>query len=227
MKRLFITGGSGDIGKAIINVFEDNDYTIIAPSRKELDLEKLTEIDKYFHQENIDIDVYIHSAGHNDLVKFQDASNSEIERSLKINSLSFLRIMTHFRKILVTKKRGSVLVISSLYGTLARHGRLPYVLSKHSLMGIVKTLAIELGPYNININALSPGFVDTKMTRKNNDNQKIQKIKNSIPLGRLASTKDIANVTHFLCSDMSKYINGQNIIVDGGFSSGGFQALLD
>ena len=94
-------------------------------------------------------------------------------------------------------------------------------------MGIIRTLAIELGPYNINVNALSPGFVDTIMTRKNNDDQTIQRIKNSIPMGRLADTEDIAKVAYFLCSDLNTYINGQNIIVDGGFSVGGFQGLLD
>jgi len=116
-----------------------------------------------------------------------------------------------------------VLVISSLYGFLARSGRLPYVISKHGLNGAVKTLAIELAPYGVLVNSLSPGYIGTKMTYQNNSEETIAKLVLGIPLGRLGSAEDIAEVAEFLCSKKNKYINGQDIVVDGGFSIGGFQ----
>ena len=75
---------------------------------------------------------------------------------------------------------------------------------------------------NIKVNSLSPGFVDTKLTRKNNDNQKIKEWENKIPLNRLANPNDIAEVAYFLCND-NKYITGQDIVVDGGYTIGGFE----
>lgn len=121
------------------------------------------------------------------------------------------------------KRQGHILAISSLYGTISRRGRLAYAASKHALNGIVKTLACELGEYNILVNSLSPGFVDTVMTRKNNSKEQIDAITGKIPLGRLADVNDIANIAYFLCSSENSYITGQNIIADGGFMAEGGQ----
>ena len=114
-------------------------------------------------------------------------------------------------------------MISSLYGFLARKGRLPYVISKHALNGAVKTLAIELAPFGIIVNALSPGYIATKMTYQNNSPEKVAKFVEGIPVGRLGDPGDIAEVAAFLCSRKNRYLTGQDIVVDGGFSVGGFQ----
>ncbi len=123
-------------------------------------------------------------------------------------------------------KYGRVLAISSLYGSVARSGRLAYVSSKHALEGVIKTYACEFGKKNILFNCLSPGFVNTKMTRKNNSKVTIKKIISRIPLNRLARTIDIAQTAYYLCSDKNTYITGQNIIVDGGFMAEGGQHSL-
>ena len=116
------------------------------------------------------------------------------------------------------------MIISSIYGFPARNGRLPYVASKHALVGIAKTLAIELGPSNILVNAVSPGYVDTKMTSANNDAATIERFRAGIPLGRLAEPAEIADVVAFLCGGGNRYLTGQDIVVDGGYSIGGFQS---
>ena len=88
---------------------------------------------------------------------------------------------------------------------------------------MIKTLALELAPQGIKVNALSPGFVATRMTYQNNSTETIDKIKSRIPLGELAKPEEIANVALFLCSKSNTYITGQTIIVDGGYTIGGFE----
>ena len=118
-----------------------------------------------------------------------------------------------------------ILGISSLYGNISREGRAAYAMSKHALNGLISTLALELGPSGILCNTLSPGFVKTKMTLKNNTPETLAALERKIPLGRFASVQDIARIAYFLCSEENTYISGQDIIVDGGFMAGGFQHL--
>ena len=82
---------------------------------------------------------------------------------------------------------------------------------------------MELGPHCILVNAVSPGFVDTQMTRRNNDALSIARFEEAIPLGKLGKPADIARASLFLCSEENTYITGHNLVVDGGFSSGRFQ----
>ena len=86
----------------------------------------------------------------------------------------------------------------------------------------MKNLAIELGTYRIRVNSIAPGFIDTKMTRNNNSNNSLSKIIKKIPAGRLGKSKDIAEVVMFLLSSKSSYITGQELVVDGGLTAGGF-----
>lgn len=223
MRTVFILGGRGDIGKAIAIKFEENGYHVIAPTKQELDLEDRSSIDKYFEDKTFDVDVLIHSAGWNEPKPFEKITYEDLDKANSINVIGFYRVIQQFMPGLKNKKNGHVLAISSLYGIFSREQRLPYVMSKHALNGLIKTLAIELGPFNIKVNTLSPGFVDSKMTRKNNDPKMIKSIEEKIPIGRMAHPEDIAKVAYFLCSSENNYINGQNIIVDGGYSIGGFQ----
>ena len=84
--------------------------------------------------------------------------------------------------------------------------------------GLTRTAAIELGRYGILVNAISPGYIDTDLTRQNNTPEEIKKIIGTIPLGRMAETKEIAEFVEFLCSEKNSYITGQTLIIDGGFT---------
>ena len=222
--KAFILGASGDIGQAIAKKFTVGGYQVIAPTRREMDLEDKNSIAAYLKQNVVlDVDVVIQSAGWNSPKAFEDTTLADIDKTHSINVTSFYQVLQHIVPALIKKGDGHILAISSIYGFIARNKRLPYVMSKHALNGLVKTLAIELGRHNIKVNALAPGFVDTKMTRKNNDAVTIKDFEGKIPLGRLASVADIAEVAYFLCSPLNRYITGQNIIVDGGYSIGGFQ----
>ena len=221
MQTVLLTGSTGDIGEAILKKFQDQNYYVIAPHRKELDLQQLDSIDSFFSSLKNSVDIFIHCAGFNDPKLILDLSLAEVQKTFQINAFSFYTMCQQLLKKGMTA--GSIVAISSLYGEFSRKGRLAYAASKHALNGMVKTLALELGEKNIKVNSVSPGFVDTKMTRKNNSDDVIESFKRKIPLGRLAKTTDIAEVVYFLCSPLNNYINGQCILVDGGFSAGGFQ----
>ena len=170
-----------------------------------------------------DVDMFIHCAGFNNPKPIAELTEKDIQITFNINALSFYTISRFLAKNFMLKKHGNIVGISSLYGDFSRKGRLAYSAAKHALNGMIQTLALELGPYNVKVNAVAPGFVDTQMTRKNNSAETIENFKRKIPLARLANPSDIANVVYFLCSPQNNYINGQCIIVDGGFSAGGFQ----
>lgn len=225
MKTLFILGGTGDIGKAILNKFSDSGYNVIAPTRDEIDLEDRGSIEKYFQKTKINqaVDVLVYCAGYNSPKPFNELGYADLDKTSAINTTGFFGILQKIAPDMMKVRKGHILAISSIYGSFSREGRLAYALSKHALSGMVKTLAIELGKYNIMVNTLSPGFVDTKMTRKNNSAEKIKELCDGVPLGRLAKPSEIASVAFFLCAAENTYLTGQNIIVDGGYSVGGFQ----
>jgi 3-oxoacyl-[acyl-carrier protein] reductase len=222
-KTLFITGGSGDIGTAIINEFVQNHYNIISPSSKDLDCSNENGINNYFDKNNIPkIDSFVHCAGWNFPEPFDEVSNATLIKSIFINSFSFLNIIKKLNSNFIDNKT-RVSAISSLYGSFSRKNRVAYTSSKHSLNGIIKEIALELGPRGILCNSIAPGFVETRMTKLNNSESIINDFKSRIPVGRLGTPSDIAKVVFFLTTLNNSYINGQNIIVDGGYSIGGFQ----
>lgn len=223
MRKVFITGASGDIGLAIKNKFLDSNNEVVAPTHEELDLQRTDSINNYFKSSSKDFDVIVYCAGFNAPKTIEELLIDDIEKTYKINALAFFEIAKILSPYMKHNKQGHILAISSLYGTISRTGRLAYTASKHSLNGMMKTLACELGKYNILVNTLSPGFVDTKMTRKNNSFEQIENLRKKIPLKRLATTNDIAETAYYLCSEKNSYITGQDIIVDGGFLAEGGQ----
>lgn len=220
--RTFLTGANGDIGMAIKLKLEKMGYFVCAPTRQELDLSKIKIIDNYFQENGVDFDVVIHCAGYNNPKNIEEVSLEDYSLMQDVNVTSFYRIMQNLSPSLKKKNLGYVLGISSLFGSISRDRRSAYAMSKHAMNGFIQTLAIEFGQFNILANSLSPGFVNTKMTKKNNSLEQIKVLESEIPLARLADPQDIAEVAYFLCSKNNRYISGQNIVVDGGFMAGGF-----
>jgi 3-oxoacyl-[acyl-carrier protein] reductase len=197
-------------------------YTVFAPQKSELDLSDVDSIDNYFRNNGTDFDVVIYCAGRNNPNSIEDTNFTDHLLTQNVNINSFYKVMQNIIPSLKKQKSGYVLGISSLYGSVSRDQRSSYAMSKHSMNGFIQTLALELGSYNVLSNTLSPGFVDTKMTRQNNSEDQIKMLKSKVPLGKFASPEDIAEVAYFLCSKNNKYISGQDIVVDGGFMAGGF-----
>jgi NAD(P)-dependent dehydrogenase (short-subunit alcohol dehydrogenase family) len=221
-RKVLVLGGSGEIGSAVSKVFAARGDEVVSTGRQGIDLASQLSIDDFFRSHSPDFDVLVHCAGINNPKPFGEFSHQEILNSFEINVRGFLGVVNHLEPHL-RAQGGRVLAISSIYGFLSRRGRLPYSMSKHALVGAVKTLAIELGPHGVLVNALSPGFIMTKLTTKNNNPEMLEKIRSWIPVGRLGTPDEIAEVAYFLCSPANTFINGADIVADGGFSVGGFQ----
>ena len=225
MKNLLITGGHGEIGCAIAAEFSQQAFHIIAPLRQELDLRDPNSIENFIQKFQQPIDAFVYCAGINDPKAFIDISLDDLEQTLRVNAIGFYQLINGLLHQGCFEKPANILGISSIYGSLARKKRFSYVASKHCLNGMMKTLALELAPQGIKVNTLAPGFVATQLTYKNNSPQIIEKLIAKVPLAKLALPEDIAKIAYFLCSDNNRFITGQNIIADGGYSIGGFEEL--
>lgn len=217
---VLVLGGHGDIGTAIAQRFSAAGHAVTSVGRADMDLGKPETIDAWFAQARPAYGVLVHSAGLNLPKPFAQATQEEIEHCFNVNVYGFLRVLRHALPGLVETK-GRIVILSSLYGFLARVGRLPYVMSKHALVGMVKTMALELAPQGVLINSVSPGYIDTKMTSQNNDAATIATLVSQIPLKRMGTPEDIAEAVHFLGSAANRYMTGQDMVIDGGFSVNG------
>jgi 3-oxoacyl-[acyl-carrier protein] reductase len=188
--------------------------------RKDFDLSDPASVEAWFNHPRPEFGVLVHSAGLNHPKPFLDLTEGEIRACFSANVEGFLGVTRRLLPELMLAE-GRIVVLSSIFGFLSRFGRLPYSMSKHALIGIVKSLAIELAPSGVLVNAVSPGYIDSRLTRANNDDATIARLTASIPMARLGRPADIAEIVHFLCSAANGYITGQDIVVDGGFSVDG------
>lgn len=217
-KTVFLTGGSRGIGKKIKEVFCENGAKVIAPERSRLDLSRTDSIEKYLEEEDLQIDIFVHCAGINELADIQDINLDIINRVFQVNYNAPVMLMHRFAENMIAKKWGRVIFISSLYAIVSREERIAYSSSKNALTGLMKTLALELAPQNILVNAVAPGYVMTDMTKQNLSQQEIGNIENNIPTGRFQTEEEIAYMVAFLCSELNSSVTGQLIAVDGGYT---------
>ena len=216
-KKVLITGGSGGIGSSICESFLEAGAEIIAPSSSEMDLRSNESIDGFFLTQGIAPDIVIHSAGINEQAGISEIEADVLDRVFQVNLFSFMRILKYVIPEMKKNRFGRIVGISSLYGIVSKERRIPYSSSKHAMTGLIKSTALELACDNILINGVAPGYVMTKMTRKNLSDEEIGLIKEQIPTGRFQESSEIADLSLFLCSDLNQSITGQIIPVDGGF----------
>jgi 3-oxoacyl-[acyl-carrier protein] reductase len=217
---VLVLGGRGDIGSAIVDRFAKAGHEVVATGRAEFDMSDPQSVSAWFDCPRPSFGVVIHSAGVNAPKPFTELSSAEIRQCFAANVEGFLEVARRTIPDLVAE-RGRIVVLSSIFGFLSRAGRLPYAMSKHALVGVVKTLAIELAPEGVLVNAVSPGYIETRLTSANNDEATIARLTASVPMKRLGTPDDIAEVVHFLGSEANRYITGQDVVVDGGFSIDG------
>ena len=204
--RIFLTGGSSGIGLTIKNTLEQAGIKVISPTSKELDLSTDFIIDP------ITVDGFIHCAGINLIADHKSINQADLLKLFQINTFSFVNLCSNLN----LTQRSNIVAIGSLYSTQTKESRIQYTMSKHALYGAVKTLALEKASDKIKVNMISPGFVDTVLTRKNNSKERIDFLNENIPLG-LTDSYEIANLCLYLIKQ-NKAITGQNIIIDGGYS---------
>ncbi len=206
--NVLVTGGSRGIGKAIVDVFVSNGHSVYSPTRTELDLTQPVNLT------NREFDIVINCAGINP-IKFLDSISSD--EVMWVNYYSPLEIIQQCIPYMINKQYGRIVNIGSVWIDTAKQGRLAYSASKNALHALTKAITAEYGHWNILANTVSPGFIETDLTFKNNTPEDILKIIHNIPVSRLGKPEEVAKLVYQLTID-NDYISGQNIRIDGGFS---------
>jgi 3-oxoacyl-[acyl-carrier protein] reductase len=218
-KSVLITGASRGIGLATAKKFAQAGYTIIAPTRSEMDLTSPESIRAYFDRNNLTVDCIVNNAGINPLAKIEDISDQDVQETLSVNLVAPVLIIRALVSSMKERRHGRIVNVSSIWGVVSKEKRTVYSTTKNGLHGITNTLAVELGAYNILVNTVCPGFTNTELTKKNVSPEEAKVLSATIPLGRFAEPEEIASIIYFLGSDQNTYITGQKIIIDGGYTS--------
>ena len=241
-KNVIITGSNRGIGHAILKLFAQNRANIWACTRSEnsvfkeelkklskenkvkikninFDLNDISQVKdsaKQILNEVNKIDVLINNAGIIDTSLFQMTKIEKIKQIFNINFFSQLEFTQIIIKKMINKKDSSIINISSTAALEPAPGRIAYSASKSALITFSQILSKELSKFNIRVNVIAPGLTDTDLMHKSHSEETINEVLNSISIKRIGKPLDIANLVLFLASDLSSYINGQVIRIDGG-----------
>lgn len=161
------------------------------------------------------LDILINNAGITKDGLFIRMQESDWDKVLSVNLKGSFLCSQHAAKQMMKQRQGAIVNIASIVGVMGNAGQANYSASKAGLIGLTKTMARELAPRNITVNAIAPGFIDTEMTRVLDDKVR-EKLIEQIPLARLGLPQDVAHSVAFLVSDQASYITGQVINVNGG-----------
>jgi 3-oxoacyl-[acyl-carrier protein] reductase len=213
-----VTGASRGIGSAIADRLYNDGYKVLKPTRAELDLLSNASIDTYLSNLSEQVDVLVNNAGINLLGSLTEMYDTDLGETLQVNLIAPLRMIRGLAPSMMRLRYGRIVNISSVWSLVSKPRRVSYTLSKTGLNGMTRSLGIELAPYNVLVNAVAPGFVNTELTRKNNSPTEIEALQKMIPVGHLAEPSEVAEVVAFLCSEKNTYIVGQTIFVDGGYT---------
>jgi 3-oxoacyl-[acyl-carrier protein] reductase len=176
------------------------------------------------------IDVLVNNAGTSMIADSLELQKEDWERTLRTNLSGPFFLSQACAKIMAKNSGGSIINISSMFGSGGVPKRLAYCTSKFGLNGLTKTLAAEWAHYDIRVNAVSPGYIATPMDvgDQNTGGYTVEDIHRRTPMGRYGTSREVAQAVLFLASDLSSYITGDNIVVDGGWLSYiGWEKLLN
>lgn len=163
------------------------------------------------------IDVLVNNAGITADKLIMRMEEADFDRVMDVNLKGAFNMIRHVCEPMIKQRMGSIINITSVAGLTGNAGQANYASSKAGLIGLTKTVAKELAARNITCNAIAPGFIETEMTQVLSDGVKEAAL-TAIPLKRMGSAEDVANAAAFLASDLSKYITGEVLRVDGGLA---------
>ncbi|NPA33209.1 MAG: 3-oxoacyl-[acyl-carrier-protein] reductase [Aquificae bacterium] len=179
------------------------------------DPESVEEAFKKIYERFDGIDILVNNAGITRDKLFLRMNLEDWEEVLRVNLTGTFLVTKQALKKMIKQRWGRIVNVSSVVGFIGNVGQVNYATTKAGLVGFTKSLAKELAPRNILVNAVAPGFIETDMTANLPDEVK-ERYKEQIPLGRFALPEEVANVVVFLCSDLASYITGETIHVNGG-----------
>lgn len=238
MKNILVTGGSRGIGKTIVTKFAEAGYNVLLNYNKSET--SAIEIAKQYNNINVfkadvscknevhdmfnyardifkgNIDILINNAGVSCTGLFQDITCEEWNNLMSVNLNGVFYCTQEALTQMIAKHSGKIINISSIWGIVGASNEVAYSTSKAAIIGMTKALAKEVGPSNILVNCIAPGIVMTDMV-SDYSVEEFEQIREQIPLGKIGSTEDIANLALFLASDEANYITGQVISPNGGW----------
>lgn len=239
-KNAIITGASRGIGKGIAEIFANHGanvaftYSSSVEAAESLEKEltqkgikakayksnaaSFEEAQKLIEEVTKDfssIDILVNNAGITKDNLLMRMSEEDFDKVIEVNLKSIFNMTKAVQRTMLKQRKGSIVNMSSVVGVKGNAGQANYAASKAGMIGFSKSVALELGSRNIRCNVIAPGFIETEMTDKL-DEKTVEGWRKAIPLKRGGSPEDIANACVFLGSDLSAYITGQVINVDGG-----------
>ncbi len=239
-KTAIITGASRGIGKGIAQIFAQQGANVAFTYSSSVDAAKALEeelnalgVKAKGYQSNAasfddaqklaedvakefgSIDVLINNAGITKDNLLMRISEEDFDKVIEVNLKSVFNMTKAVQRTMLKQRKGSIINMSSVVGVKGNAGQTNYAASKAGIIGFSKSVALELGSRNIRSNVIAPGFIETEMTAKL-DEDIVKGWRAGIPLKRGGSPEDVANACVFLASDLSAYVTGQTLNVDGG-----------
>lgn len=241
-QTVLVTGATRGIGAAISTAFEAAGASLLLTGTNQKEIDELNQHNAQQGKQHVrwlqadfssaastasfleviaqcpPIQVLINNAGMNRISLIDEVCAEDLDMLMSINLRAPLLLCKAVSRTMKQMHYGRIVNIASIWSVITKPGRVVYSATKSGLAGMTRSVAVDLAPYGILVNALSPGFVNTDLTNTTLSAEERERITGQVPLGRFAEPEEIARMVLFLSSNVNSYLTGQNIVVDGGFA---------
>lgn len=227
-----VTGGTRGIGAAIAEVLADSGCEVLITGAKEkqsqrnefsyynVDFSEDEKLNRFLDEiKDKKVDILVNNAGINKIAPAAEICIDTFEKIQKVNLHAPVQITKVLLPGMKNRGFGRILNITSIFAEVSKEYRAPYSASKFGLLGFTKAVAAEYAKFNVLVNCLAPGFIQTDLTDSVLTTEQKKELAETTPIKRLGEPEEIANIAAFLTSDKNSFISGQQIIADGGFTS--------